>query len=183
MTKSKWGWPLQLCFDEQVPNMTFKFWPLGPWGPRVRPMTPMHSTRIYPWPKWARVPFMKKVQIQKFRAPSQLAQAFWPNFLRLWADIKNSAPNIFLPCCLDSEKVWHDPLAPKPWEAIHFVETPFFGGLGVWFTLPKITCEECGRPWKFRANPLPGSKVTPLFLCDRRTDGRTHRHFRMTPLP
>ena len=54
MPKWKRGWA-NLCFYEQVPILTFKFWPppLGrtPGAPGVHPMTRRHSTRIDPCPK------------------------------------------------------------------------------------------------------------------------------------
>ena len=91
-----------------------------------------------------------------------------------------------LPCCPDSEKVWHNPPAPKPSEEVDLAETPLFG---VWawpedpevrITCQKITCKELSRPQKFCADPSNESNVTALFLhgqLDGHTDGQTHRHW------
>ena len=48
-------------------------------------------------------------------------------FLGRGQKIKIQLPKFCLPHCPNSEKVWHDPPAPKPWEEIDLAETPFLG--------------------------------------------------------
>ena len=83
-------------------------------APGVRPMTPTHSTRIDPWPKWAGVPFMKKVHIPKFWSPGRPARPFGPIFSSRGPKFKIMLPTFF---CL---VVW----IPKRYDTTPSLQNP-----------------------------------------------------------
>ena len=154
---------------------------LGPdlWGPQGASYDPTHSTGIDPWPRSAGVPFMRKVQIPKFLLLGWPARPFGPIFSGWGPKFKFVLRNILLPCCLNSKKVWHYPLPSKPWEEIDLAETPFLG-VRAWPCVPrglihppKNYLRAFGRPWKFWADPSPGSRVMALFLQHRHIDAQT----------
>ena len=152
---------------------------------------PLQTPR-YPWgPRGAldqKVAYNQKQPAADFRGGallykmSKIQNFDWPpgqpSRLGPWAI---PIPTCCLPRWPDSEKVWHNPPAPKPPEQIDLAKPAFLGsgpdpkGCGVQVTHPKIICKEICGFWKFRANPFYGLKVTALFWSDRRTGTQTPR--------
>ena len=105
--------------------------PPGPQGTRgalgVRWIKKLHKTENDWRPILAGVPFIKNVEIPKFLLAPWPAPPSGPVFSGRGPKIKIPLPTFCLPRCPDSEKVQHDPPAPKPPEEIDLVETRFFG--------------------------------------------------------
>ena len=103
----------------------------GPRGTRgalgVRRIKKLHKTESDRRPILAGVPFIKNVEIPKFLSAPRPAPPSGLVFSGRGPKIKIPLPTFCLPRCPDSEKVRHDPPAPKPPEEIDLAETRFFG--------------------------------------------------------
>ena len=136
---------------------------------------------MLPGPILAGVPFIKNVEIPKFWSAPQPAPPSGPIFSGRGPKIEIPLPTFCLPRCPNSEKVRHDPPAPKPPEEIDSAETRFFG-VQAWPHRPR----GLGHPHK---NYLRGVKCALKILrrsvqrfksygtfSKWRTDGQTDRH-------
>ena len=115
------------------PILTFDFHPPPP-GPggtrgalRMRRIKKLHKTENDWRPILAGVPFIKNVEIPKFLSAPRPAPPSGPVFSGHGPKIKLPLPTFCSPRRPDSEKVRHDPPAPKPPEEIDLAEMGFFG--------------------------------------------------------
>ena len=114
-----------------TPILTFDFHPLGFWGTPgalgVRPIKKLNKTKSNRHPILGGVPFIKKVKILQFWSAPWPAPPSGLIFSCCGPKLKIPLPTFCSPRGPDSEKVQHDPPAPKPPEEIYLAETPFFG--------------------------------------------------------
>ena len=122
-----WGGP----FYKEYLIFDFWFSPLpGPWGTRlalgVRRIKKLHKTRSDRRPILGG-PFHKNIEITKFWSAPRPASPSGPVFSGHGPKLKIPLSKFCSPRGPDSEKVRHDPPAPKPPEEIHLAETRFLG--------------------------------------------------------
>ena len=115
---------------KKYPILTFDFLPSQGPGVPVGPsgwsrIKESNKTRIDPCPILAGVPFTKNVEIPKFWSPLS-APPSGPLFSGHGPKLKILVPTFCSPRCPNSEKVQHNPPAPKPREEIYLAETRFF---------------------------------------------------------
>ena len=118
------------------------------------------------------------LKFQKFCWPP--GQPHLPARFSLAVGQKSKFRLFYLPCCPDSEKVRHNPPAPKPREEIDLAETRFFG---VRVARPKIICDYVGSE-NFAPIRQTVQKLRHFFeVTHGRTDARRDRQKWITLVP
>ena len=138
-----------------------------------------------------RGPFYEKSQNSKIFVAGPVSPAFRPIFLRPWAKIQNSGPNIFFAWLSGIQKGMTQPPDFKTLGGDRFGRNPLFRGPGPTLWAPgsvsptrKLLAKSLGDPENLDMIHCPVKKLWTFFAeTDGQTDRRTDGQIRMPSIP